>query len=585
MVDKTMTKVPPVTLPGEAPPSPPRIYVDGKPVYLLEKGSLRLAGKDAQRHNIFVAEIMAHLVKTTFGPTGMYKLILDKEGTPFITSDGATILSNLEINHPIAKLIADATKSLDNETGDGTVSTVILSAEILSKCKEMLLEKKIRSTTLVSGCRRALLESLRLLKNEAIQIDIENRGALENIVMTFLSRKMSPKEREYLAKIIVEAALKVAEKTSNGYMINPKDIDVRTRIGCWMTDSQLIDGAAFYKEKPHPDMPSTVQDAKIAVLRNDLTIYYKGGPKTLRTFFEITAPEKINAYPQLNLLGLKEIIDNMIDTGANVIIVEKGVALDILGELARRNILVIRRFDPDGLERMAKAVGATAVDVRFLRPEHLGHAKLVEERNFGGQPWFFIEGCENPKSVTILIRGLDEFSLNETERCVRDALKTVSCVLKEPKMVAGGGAIELELALGLRHMAKKLGIREQLVVEGFSQALESIPATLVENSGADLMDNITELRSMHALGRKWVGFDGHNKCAVNMVEKGIYDPLFVKRRVLETATQTAIAILRVDDYIAGRKLSKPEYYRKKREKKTSPEEVKKLEREYGIHND
>jgi chaperonin GroEL (HSP60 family) len=481
-------------------------------------------------------------------------------------------------------LMANAAKNVDNEVGDGTVSTVILTAGILARCKELLVGKRVRPDTLVKGCGTALAESLRVLEEQAITIKIDDRDSLEKVAKTSLSRKMSSKDREHIAKIVVEAVLRVAEKTDSGYEVDLKNIDIRTRIGGWITDSRLIDGIAFYKEKPHPDMPSTVKDAKIAVLENDLTIYYKAGPKMLRSFFEINAPDKINIYPQLNLHVLKDMVDNIVNVGANVVIVEKGVSLDVLGALARRRILVIRRFDPDGLERVAKTVGAQAVDARFLKPEHLGYAQLVEERNFNGQPWFFIEGCRNPKSATILIRGSDDFSLNENERCIRDALKVIRCVLTDPRVLVGGGAVEMELSLKLKRLARRLKGRERLVTEAFSEALESIPATLAENSGADLIDSVTELRSAHAKGRRSIGFDVHNRHPTNMAQKGVYDPLLVKRQILESATETAIAILRIDDYIAGRKLTKPEYYRKKREKKTSPEQVRKLEREYGIHD-
>ena len=527
--------------------------MSGVPVLILKEGSSRSRGREAQHANIMAARIVAEAVKTSLGPKGMDKMLVDSFGDVTITSDGRTILDEMDVQHPAAKMMVEVAKTQDNEVGDGTTTVVVLSGELLGKAEE-LIEKNVHPTIIIDGYKKAAEKALEALDQIAVKIDPTDKEFLMKVAMTSMASKLVAEHREYLAKLAVDAILQVAEKTEEGYRVDVDNVKIEKKPGESITDTKLIRGIVLDKEVVHPGMPKRVENAKIALLNCPLEIE--------KTEFDakinIESPEQMEAFLKEEERMLQEMVDKIAAVGANVVICQKGIDDAAQHFLARKGILAVRRVKKSDMEKLSKATGGRIItSLDDMAEADLGHAELVEERKIGDEKMVFIEGCRNPKSVTILIRGGTERVIDEAERSLHDALCVVRDVVEEPKVVAGGGAPEIEVARILRDYAEGLPGREQLAVINFAEALESIPVTLAENAGLDPIDILSELRARHDKDEKWAGVGVHQGKVVNTYELNVIEPVSVKKQVIKSATEAATMILKIDDVIAAAKMKPP----------------------------
>jgi len=526
--------------------------LQGTPVLILKEGTQRTVGRDAQRMNIMAARVIAEAVKSTLGPKGMDKMLVDSLGDVVITNDGVTILKEIDVEHPAAKMIIEVAKTQDNEVGDGTTTAVVLAGELLKKAEE-LLEQEIHPTVIARGCRMASNKAIEILESIAMDIDVEDVETLKKIAATAITGKHSEYALDHLSSLVVEAVKRVAEKVDDRYKVDEDNIKLEKRQGGSVADTKLINGIVIDKEVVHPGMPKRVKNAKIAVLKAALEVKETETDAEIR----ITDPDQLMKFIEQEEKMLKEMVDKLAEAGANVVFCQKGI--DDLAQyyLAKAGILAVRRVKQSDIEKIAKACGAKIItDLREITSADLGEADLVEERKVGDEKMVFIEGCKNPKAVTILIRGGSEHVVDEVERSLQDAIKVVKAALESGKVVAGGGAPEIEVALKLREWAPTLGGREQLAAEAFASALEVIPRALAENSGLDPIDILVELRKAHEEGKTTYGVDVFSGEVTCMKEKGVLEPLRVKTQAISSATEVAIMILRIDDVIAAKGLEK-----------------------------
>lgn len=554
----------------------------GIPYAIMGKGSRRVSGRDVRRENIAVTTAIADLLKTSLGPKGLDKMLLDKDGVIYVTNNGSIILDKIDVQHPIAKMLVEVAKAVSSEVGDGTVSIIILTGALLKNCEE-LLKKRLHPTILVEGYMKASEEAIKIFNENAITISPEDREILKHIAMTAMTGKLISEEKEHLAELVVKAILKIAEEAEGSLKVDLDNINLHKRLGGSLEETELIEGFAFFREIAHPNMPKRVVDAKILVVKGELRLEKRGKTQHYEHGFLLETPEKVRAFTNHVQETFRRFAEKIVNLGANVVVVEKGIAPTLLDQFARLNILAVRRVVIEDLERIAKTVGASVVSfIDDVSPNDLGEAQMVEERKLAGQPWLFIEGCARPKSLTILIRSEQDYALNEAERSITDALHAVRNVLKKPKIVVGGGAVEFETALRIKKWAESLGGREQLVVNKFGDALESIPLALAQNSGLNALDIQIDLRAHHSRGDTWFGVDVAGGKVANMADMKIFEPLLVKEQMIRSAVEIANTILRINDYIAGRKLEGSEFHEKKKEESTQPERVKKIHREYGV---
>jgi thermosome len=525
----------------------------GVPVLILKEGSSRSRGKEAQRNNIMAAQVIARAVRSSLGPMGMDKMLVDSLGDVTITSDGRTILDEIDVEHPAAKMMVEVAKTQDDEVGDGTTSSVIVAGELLGNAEE-LLDKKVHPTVIIDGYRKAADKALETLEEIAIQISPTDKEFLGKVAKTSLASKIVAENKEHLAKISVDAVLHVAQKVGDEYRVDLDDIMVEKKPGESVTETKLIKGLVLDKEVVHPGMPKFVEKAKIALLDSALEIE--------KTEFDakinIETPEQMEAFLQEEENMLRDMADKIAAAGANVLICQKGVDDMIQHFLARNGILTVRRAKKSDMEKLAKATGGKVVtNIEDITEKDLGYAKLVEERKIGDDKLTFIEGCKNPRSVAILIRGGTERIVDEAERSIHDALSVVRDVVQEPKIMVGGGAPEVEVARALREYAETLPGRESLAVQRFAEALETVPLTLGENAGLDPIDIISDLRARHEKGEKWAGVNVFEGVVMNMEELDVYEPLVVKKQIVKSATEAATMILKIDDVIASGKMKAP----------------------------
>jgi thermosome len=499
------------------------------------------------------SKIVAEAVKSALGPKGMDKMLVDSFGDVTITSDGRTILSEMDIQHPAAKMMVEVSKAQDDEVGDGTTSAVIIAGELLSKAEE-LIDKGVHPTVIIDGYRKAGEKALEILEKIAIPVRSLDSQWLKKVAVTSMASKLVAEHKEQLADIASQAILHVAEKGEKEFKVDIDDVMIEKKAGESMTETRLINGIVVDKEVVHSGMPKRVEKAKIALLDTPLEIE--------KTEFDakinIESPEQMEAFLQQEETMLKDMVEKLAKTGANVIIAEKGI--DDLAQhfLARKQILTARRVKKSDMEKLAKATGGKIItNLDDVSENDLGYAELVEERKIGDDKMTFIEGCKNPKSVAILIRGGTERIVAEAERSIHDALCVARDVVREPKIVAGGGAPELEVARALREYARTLLGKEQLAVVSYSEALESIPLTLAENAGLDPIDILSELRARHEKGELWAGIEVIEGKAKNMEKAGIFEPLAVKKQIIKSATEAATMILKIDDVIASGKMKAP----------------------------
>ena len=527
--------------------------LQGTPVLILKEGTQRTVGRDAMRSNIMAGRVIAEAVRTTLGPRGMDKMLVDSLGDVVITNDGATILDEIDVEHPAAKMMVEVAKTQDDEVGDGTTTAVVIAGELLKKAEE-LIEQEVHPTVVARGYRIAAQKAVEILTNMAVSIDVEDEDALKKVARTALTGKNAEYAEDILTDLVVRAVKNVATKTPDGkYEIDVDDIKIEKKMGGAVEDTELIEGIVIDKEVVHPGMPKKVENARIAVLKTELEV------KETETDAEIqiTSPDQLKAFIEQEEEMLREMVDKLSQAGANVVMCQKGI--DDLAQyyLAKAGILAVRRVKQSDIEKIAKATGAKIIsNLKDLSPEDLGEAGVVEERKVGDEKMVFIKDCKNPKSVTILVRGGTEHVVDEIERSVNDAVHVVAAALESGKVVAGGGAPEIEASLRLKEYAASLKGREQLAVNAFAEALEVIPRTLAENSGIDPIDALVDLRSAHENGKKFAGLDVFTGDVEDLYEKGVLEPLKVKTQAINSASEAAVMILRIDDVIAAKELEK-----------------------------
>ncbi|MEM0000855.1 MAG: thermosome subunit alpha [Desulfurococcaceae archaeon] len=539
----------------------------GIPVLILKEGTKRTVGRDALRSNIAAAKALAEVLKTSLGPRGLDKMLVDSFGDVTVTNDGATIVKEMEVQHPAAKLLVEVAKAQDAEVGDGTTSAVVLAGTLLAKAEE-LLDQDIHPSIIIEGYTKALKEALRILREIAIPVDIENRDSLRKVVKTAIASKYIGGDiiANRLTEIAIDAALAVSEPKADGTKeFRVDDVKIEKKKGGNVLDTQLVYGIVLDKEVVHPGMPKRVEKAKIALLDAPLEVE----KPEITAKINITSPEMIKAFLDEEAKMLKEMVDKIADVGANVVVCQKGIDEVAQHFLAKRGIMAVRRVKRSDLEKLERASGGKIVSsIRDLKPDDLGYAELVEERKVGNDKMVFIEGCKNPKAVTILVRGASDMVLDEIERSLKDALNVLRNVMRVPYIVAGGGAVELEVAMKLREYAAKIGGKEQLAIEAFATALEEIPMILAASCGKDPLEVLMELRKLHAEGKKDSGIDVVSAEIVNdMATRNVIEPLLVKEAMIKTAAEAALAVLKIDDIIAASPMKKEKEKEKKEEEK------------------
>jgi len=524
--------------------------LSSQPILILKEGSSRRRGKEAQLANMSAARIVADVVKATLGPRGMDKMLVDTMGDVTITNDGHEILKEIDVQHPAAKMIVEVAETQDKEVGDGTTTAVVLAGELLKNAED-LLNKSIHSTTIVSGYRKASDEALNILKEIAVPIDLDDREALKKIAVTSMRGKVIGIARDHFSEIAIDAVKQVAEEKAGKMTADKDDIQIVKKPGKSLLDTQLIQGIIVDKEIVHPDMPKRVDNAKIALLDSALEIEKTEMDAEIR----IRNPLQMKAFLDEESKMLKEMVDKTVSSGANVVLCQRGIDDMAQHFLARAGILAVRRIKASDMEKLAKATGGRVVtNLDDLTSSDLGVAKTVEERKIGEDKMVFIEGCKNPKAVSVLIRAGLERLVDEAERALNDALCVVADIVKDNRIVAGGGAVEQELSRRLHLYAAKVGGREQLAIECFADSLEVIPAALAENAGLDPIDILVALRSAHEKpDGVCMGINVFTGEAIDMMKEGVIEPLSVKVQAIKSAVEAASMILRIDDVIAAAK--------------------------------
>jgi len=523
------------------------------PVILLKEGSTESKGREAQRNNIAAAKIIAEIVRSSLGPRGMDKMLVDSLGDVTITNDGATILKEIDVQHPAAKMLVEISKTTDNEVGDGTTSVVVLAGSLL-EFAESLINQDVHPTVIVDGYRKASKKAKQFLEEIADKVSGNDRAILLKIAKTAMQTKLVKKNSGQLADLVVKAVTAVTEKDGTEYKVDEDDIKVEKKAGGSMDDSVLIQGIILDKEVVHGGMPKSIVDAKIALLNNALEI----SKTETDAKINISNPQQMKSFLDEENRMLKNMVDKVIGSGATVVFCQKGIDDMSQHYLAKAGVLAVRRIKESDLTKLSKATGARIVtNLDDLFEKDLGTAGLVEERKIEEDRWVFVEGCKHPKSVSLLLRGGSQRVVDEVERSVHDAIMVVRDVIQFPSIVAGGGAPETYAATKIRSWSKTLEGREQLAAEKFAEALESIPITLAENAGMDPIDTLATLRSRQIKGEKWTGIDVLKGRVSNMKSSDIIEPLAVKLQVISAAAEAACMILRIDDVISVSKAAAP----------------------------
>jgi thermosome len=526
----------------------------GVPVLVLKEGSNRSRGREAQHANIMAAKIVAESVRSALGPKGMDKMLVDSFGDVTVTSDGRTILDEMDIQHPAAKMLVEVSKTQDNEAGDGTTSAVIIAGELLFRAEE-LIDKNVHPTVIIDGYRKAAEKALETLEKIAIKIDPNSSEFLKKTAITSMASKLIADYKEYFADLAVKAMLEVAEKESKTWKVDVDDVKVEKKSGESLGETSLINGIVLDKEVVHSGMPKRMEKAKIALLDASLEIEKPEFDAKLN----IETPDQIEAFLDQEEVMLKAMAEKITKSGANVVICQKGIDDMAQHFLARKGVLAVRRAKKSDMEKLAKATGGKIVTkLDDITPADLGYAALVEERRIGDDKMTFIEGCKNPQAVTILIRGSSERFTAEAERSLHDALCVIRDIIEDPRVVAGGGAPELEMSNVIRKYAESQPGKEQLAIKIFAEALETIAATLAENAGLQPIDIISDLRSRHDAGETWAGIEVREGKVQDMSKIGVFEPLTVKKQIIKSANDAASMILKIDDVIAAGKMRAPQ---------------------------
>ncbi|GBF24853.1 thermosome subunit alpha [archaeon MnTg01] len=516
------------------------------PVLVLKESAFQQKGKDAQKNNIAAAKLVADLVKTSLGPRGLDKMLVDPLGDVTITNDGATILKEIDVQHPAAKMMVEISKTVDNEVGDGTTSSVVIAGSLLEKA-EQLLNKDVHSTVIVEGYQAAAEKALELLSQIAKQVTPDDRASLLKIAKTSMQSKLISEDSEPISKIVVDAVLKISTKKAEKFTVDLDNIKVEKKSGGSIQDTALIKGIVLDKEIVHSGMPTKIERAKIALINTALEVEKTEMSAEIR----INDPTQIQMFLDEENRMLKTMVEKIHEAGANVLLCQKGIDDIAQHYLAKHGILAVRRVKESDMTKLAKATGGrVSTNIDDLNEKDLGNADLVHQKKVESDKWLFIEGCRNPQSVTLLIRGGSQRIVDEVDRSIHDSLMVVKDVIEKPSIVGGGGAPEAFLASHLKEWADSFDGREQLAVKKFAEALEVIPLTIAENAGMDPIDTMITLRAKQSQGQKWTGIDARNTKIADMYSQDIVEPLVVKEQIIISATETACMILRIDDVIA-----------------------------------
>ena len=523
------------------------------PVVLLKDGAEQSKGREAQKNNIAAAKIIAEIVRSSLGPRGMDKMLVDSLGDVTITNDGATILKEIDVQHPAAKMLVEISKTTDNEVGDGTTSAVVLAGALLEHA-ESLITQDVHPTIIVDGYRKAGKKARQFLNDIAEKIPANDKPSLLKIAKTSMQTKLVRKDSDKLSEMVVKAVLAVAEKNNEKFTVDIDDIKVEKKSGGSISDSTIIQGIVLDKEVVHSGMPKKVDGGKLALLNTALEI----NKTETDAKINISNPQQMKSFLDEENKMLKTMVDKVIGSGATVVLCQKGIDDMAQHYLAKAGILAVRRVKESDMAKLAKATGARIVtNLDDLFEKDLGSAESIQEKKVEEDKWVFVEGCKHPKSVTLLLRAGSQRVVDEVERSVHDSLMVVSDVMELPSIVAGGGSPETFAATKIRNWAKSLEGREQLAAEKFAEALESIPLALAENAGMDPIDTLTNLRSKQIKGEKWTGIDVMKAKVGNMKSSDIIEPLAVKQQIVSAASEAACMILRIDDVIATAKSAGP----------------------------
>jgi len=516
------------------------------PVLVLKESALQQKGRDAQHNNIQAAKLVADLVKSSLGPRGLDKMLVDSLGDVTITNDGATILKEIEVQHPAAKMMVEIAKTLDSEVGDGTTSSVVFAGELLSKAED-LLKKDVHSSVIVEGYQAASEKTLKLLSEIAIKIQPDDRESLLNIAKTSMESKLVSDESDSLSKIVVDAVLKITIKKDEKYTVDLDNIKVEKKAGASIKDTNIIKGMILDKEVVHSGMPTKIEKAKIALINAAIEVEKTETSAEIR----INDPSQMQMFLEEENRMLKTMVDKIHDVGAKVLFCQKGIDDIAQHYLAKHGILAVRRVKESDMTKLAKATGGqVTTNLDDLSDKYLGNAELVQQKKIESDKWVFVEGCRNPQAVSILIRGASQRVVDEVDRSMHDALMVVKDVIDKPAIVAGGGSPEAYIAAQLKEWANSFDGREQLAIKKYAEALEVIPLTIAENAGMDPIDTMVSLRVKQNQGRKWTGIDAKNTKIADMLAINIIEPVVVKEQIIKSATESANMILRIDDVIA-----------------------------------
>ncbi len=516
------------------------------PVLVLKESALQQKGRDAQKNNIAAAKLVAELVKTSLGPRGLDKMLVDSLGDVTITNDGATILKEIDTQHPAAKMMVEISKTIDTEVGDGTTSSVVFAGALLEKA-EKLLEKDVHSTVIIDGYEAASAKALELLGELAKVIKPDDRESLIKIAKTSMQSKLVSEDSVPLSKLVVDSILKIAEKDGDKHSVDLDNLKVEKKAGGSIDDTSLINGIVLDKEIVHSGMPTNVEKAKIALVNTALEVEKTEMSAEIR----ISDPTQMQQFLEEENKMLKSMVDKIHDIGANVLICQKGIDDISQHYLSKHGVLAVRRVKESDMTKLAKATGGRiSTNLDDISADDLGSAEIVQQKKVESDKWVFIEGCKNPRSVTVLIRGGSQRVVDEVDRSLHDALMVVKDVVENPSIVAGGGSPEAYLAAELNEWSSSSEGREQLAIKQYAEAFESIPLTIAENAGMDPIDTIITLRANQSNGKQTVGINAKESKIGDMFRLDIVEPLVVKEQIIKSATEAACMILRIDDVIA-----------------------------------
>ena len=524
-----------------------------QPIFILPEGTQRSVGRDAQRTNIMAAKMVAETVRTTLGPKGMDKMIVDSMGDVTVTNDGVTILEEMQIEHPSAKMIVEVAKTQEEEVGDGTTTAVVIAGELLKNAEE-LLDNNVHPAVLARGFRLAAIKANEILENIMEPISESDEKMLRQIAMTAMTGKGAETAKEKLSDMIVKAVKSVMEKEGSNIFIDRENIKLEKKNGNRVEETELVQGIVLDKERANAAMPQSVKNAKILLLNSALEI--KDTATTAK--IKIKSPSQMQTFLDQEEKMLRDMADKIVKSGANVVLCQKGIDDTVQHFLVKKGIYAVTRVKESDMGALMKATGASIVtNIDSIIEKDLGKAGVVEEAKVGDDKMTFVRECKNPKAVTIVVKGTTEHVADEVKRAVEDAIGDVAAALQDGKVVAGAGATEIELARQLRKFSESLSGREQLAAEAFANSIEVIPRTLAENAGLDPIDVLTDLRAAHDKKQKWAGIDVFTGKVIDAFNKGIIEPLKIKTQAISSASEAAIMILRIDDVIAGGKKEAP----------------------------